>query len=366
MGKKIMPRLVFINGRFLTQPLTGVQRYARELVTALDRLLAEEGRGQHDWALLCPENAEVDLPLRVIRSVTVRGTGNHLWEQGALALAARGGALLSLGNSGAVCHPRQLVIIHDASVFRTPRNYTWRYSVSRRTMTQLLVRTASVGTVSRFSQRELADCLSLSQEEIAVVPNGADHILSRPPDASALSRFGLSAGRYLLCVGSLAPNKNLIRAVEAFQNVADDSHRLIIVGGLAANVFRQALPKSDTQVILAGRVPDEQLVALYRNAAACIFPSLYEGFGIPPLEAMANGCLVLASNIEPVREVCADSAVYFDPLKIDEMAAAIEQALSGNIRRERLIEIGKQRASIYKWSTSAQILWNVVQSILDG
>jgi glycosyltransferase involved in cell wall biosynthesis len=358
-----MKRAVFINGRFLTQLLTGVQRYSRELVSSLDRLIQQEPDTRTNWTLLCPERVHVNLALRAIRTVTVRGLGSHFWEQGALAYAARGGVLVSLGNSGPLCHRRHLVVIHDASVFRTPENYSWQYATAHRSLTRLLARSAHLATVSHFSQRELAELLGLRQTAIAIVPDGVDHVIGRAPDRSIVPRLGLSGSKYLLCVGSLAPNKNLARAVKAFHATNESTGKMVIVGGLSENVFRHGLPEVSDNIVIAGRVSDEELIALYQNAIAFVFPSLYEGFGIPPLEAMAHGCPVLASDIEPILEVCADAAIYFDPFNISQMATVFKQALGGAFERDRLIENGKRQTSVYNWRTSAQALQRAIYRI---
>jgi glycosyltransferase involved in cell wall biosynthesis len=361
-----MVRSVFINGRFLTQPLTGVQRYCRELVTSLDRLIQQESDPRTSWSLLCPKGADANLSLRAIRTLTVGGAAGQMWEQGALAYAARAGVLVSLGNSGPLCHRRHLVVLHDAAVFRTPENYSWRYAAGHRTLARLLSRTARLATVSHFSQRELAEALKVSQAAIAVVPNGADHIMRRPADPSILYRLGLAAGKYLLYVGSLTRNKNLARAVQAFQAIAEVPAKMVVVGGSATHVYRKNAPAPNDHLIMLNRASDEELIALYRSAAALVFPSIYEGFGIPPLEAMAHGCLVLASDIEPVRECCASAAVYFNPFDVGEMAALFRQVLTGDLRRDAFSEEAKRRVETYNWQSSARILRRVIGELGDA
>jgi glycosyltransferase involved in cell wall biosynthesis len=361
-GWKITPS-VFINGRFLTQPLTGVQRYCRELVSSLDRLLQEEGGAGRRWTLLRPEGAGSNLPLCAMDTLTVGGPGGHVWEQGALAYSARDGVLLSLGNSGPLCHRRHLVVIHDAAVFRTPENYSWQYAAAHRALARLLARTAHLATVSRFSQRELAELLNVHRASIALVPNGVNHVLGCQADRSILSRLGISGSKYLLCVGSPSPNKNVAGAVKAFHAVRGVRAKMVIAGGTARNIYRCSTPEIGPQVVFAGRVSDEELLALYQGATALVFPSLYEGFGIPPLEAMAQGCLVLASDIAPLREVCAGAAAYFNPFDIGGMTALFTRALIGVLCRNRLIEEGKRRIALYTWRSSAQMLRGIVDGL---
>lgn len=304
--------------------------------------------------------------MQAIRPVTIGGPVGHFWEQTVLAHAARSGVLVSLGNSGPLLHPRQLVVIHDAAVFRTPENYGRLYRVVHRTLMRLLSRGAHLATVSRFSQEELAEILGLSPDAIAIIPDGVALVDDRARRSSTPSRIVLNGSKYLLCVGSLAPNKNLIRAIEAFRAIRRAGEKLVIVGGMAVNVFKHDLPVVvDEHIILAGRVSDEELQALYQHAEALIFPSIYEGFGLPPLEAMAHGCLVLASNIKPVREACAEAALYFDPYDTAQMASTFRKALSGPLDRARLIENGKRRVSLYTWTASAEALRQTVYEIVE-
>ena len=137
------------------------------------------------------------------------------------------------------------------------------------------------------------------------------------------------------------------------------------VGGLATNVFKQSVSVLGEHIVLAGRVPDDELQELYQHAVALIFPSIYEGFGLPPLEAMAHGCVVLASNIRPVREACAEAAVYFDPFDTEQMARVFRQALSGTLNRGGLVENGKRQASLYTWKGSAEALRHTVYKLFD-
>ena len=154
--------MIFINGRFLEQPLGGVQRYAREMLAALDRALAAEPNRMERWCLLTTGN-ELDCPSlqRIEKRVVQSRVRGHFWEQLALGRAARRGALIGLGGSGPLLHSRQLVVIHDASVFRHPEFYSARYGLWHRAIDRMLAKRARIATVSNFSRHELADVLQL-------------------------------------------------------------------------------------------------------------------------------------------------------------------------------------------------------------
>jgi glycosyltransferase involved in cell wall biosynthesis len=173
-----------------------------------------------------------------------------------------------------------------------------------------------------------------------------------------LQRLNLTSDAYVLFVGSPTPNKNIMRAIEAIGLMGQTAPHFVVVGAAASAVFKtkhDVTPASD-RVIFTGRLTDEEIVALYANAAALLFPSLYEGFGIPPLEAMFLGCPVLSSSIEPAREVCGDAALYFDPNDAHDIAKSVERLLANPDLRATMIERGHARAAEFSWDRSATAL----------
>jgi len=356
---------IFINGRFLEQPVSGVQRYSREMLHALDRTLVAAKERSERWCLLTTGN-ERDCP--ALQQIETRPLPSklhgHAWEQFVLGPAARDGALLGFGGSGPLFHPRQLIIVHDASVFRHPEFYSRRYRLWHRMIGRLLSRRARIGTVSQFSQLELADVLRLEAGKIPVFYNGSEHLLRVPPNLGILQQLGLEARNYFVTLGNLTPNKNLAVAVEALQQVPDAL--LVVVGSINQRVFADSVGSGlSDRLVFAGRLDDPSVRGLLRDAAALVFPSLYEGFGIPPLEAMVNGCPVIASDIPPVREVCGDAALYFDPHRADELAAGMRTILaeSDSVRRER-VQRGDERAATFTWDGSARELAEFCRSEL--
>ncbi|HOO81574.1 MAG TPA: glycosyltransferase family 1 protein [Alphaproteobacteria bacterium] len=158
---------------------------------------------------------------------------------------------------------------------------------------------------------------------------------------------------YFLFVGSPVPRKNLDMATRAFHALEREDAAFVIVGASSAKVFGKRTQTQAQNVILPGRLTDQEIVALYRHARALVFPSLYEGFGIPPLEAMVQGCPVLASNIPPVREVCGDAALYFDPRDPADCMRRMREFLDDLSAREDLIRKGTARYPAFSWKTSA-------------
>ncbi|MBC1182570.1 glycosyltransferase family 4 protein [Brevundimonas sp. WCHBH090558] len=345
---------VFINGRFLTQPMSGVQRYARQIVRALDQRPGAADR----YVLLTPPGAD-NLNLLHIPTRTIGRAGGHLWEQTALAWTARHGRLLSLGGSGPVLHRRQIVVIHDAAVFRHPEHFRTGYAAFHRALNRILARRARLATISDFSRRELASVLNLSPDSVAVAPNSADHLLNITPDPAVIERLGLTTRPYYVALGNLTPNKNLAGAIRALSRLADPAVRLVIIGDRPAVFDRSAFP-ADPRLIFTGRRSDAEIAALLGGAQGLVFPSLYEGFGIPPLEAMTLGCPVIASDIPATREVCADAALYFDPADDAALAAHMADLLSRpDVARP---DAGLRRADRYAWSRSAEVIEDLLLS----
>lgn len=351
------PHPIFINGGFLAQPLTGVQRYARELT----RRLLESARAS-------PENRPVTVvePPEGARGI-IRG---NLWEQGTLCLRARSGVLFSPSNLGPWLHPRHVVTMHDMRPFSAEhadslptRSRLWHsvtFSMLGRTSRRIL-------TDSYHSLTCICEHLHVSEQKVQVVYPGADHVLAFGRDDSVLERLGLRPGGYVLAVGSLYPHKNL-RILHSLDWAKYDL-KLCIVGespNTRAAAFQRIVEEARTQpasVCYTGRRSDAELRALYSAAFAFAFPSLYEGFGFPPLEAMYCGAPVLASDRTSIPEVCGDAALYFDPLSPESLGQAVERLLGDTGLRATLIDKGRKRASRFTWARAAAEVMSVLQQI---
>ena len=350
----------FINGRFLSQKITGVQRYAAEMVKAIDALLASEHVAaplrNADWQLLTPADASESLDLDRIKIRTVGRLRGHAWDQIDLARAAAGGRLISLSNSGPILHRDHIVVIHDAQVFRRPDFFNWRYLTVHRTLGRLLARHATIATVSAFSRRELAQVLNLSAIGIPVFPNSAEHFATTKPDPGILARLGVQPQKFFLYVGSRTKNKNLAVAIRAIQLLDRPDVPLVIVGGDNSKVFQDNSGEGAAGLLLAGRLTDSEIAALYAQASAFVFPSLYEGFGVPPLEAMIFGCPVIASTADAVVETCGDAAAYFDANDAEALKQLMLERLATGAISEQERRRQQERVAFYSWQKSAKSL----------
>lgn len=221
--------------------------------------------------------------------------------------------------------------------------------------------------VSEFSKQELMRHVDVPEHRIRVIHNGvAPEWFSAKPSAEAST-----AAPYFICVGNVKPHKNLSTLIEAFSMLSDLPHRLVIVGrkeGFIVGdpaVARAAQALGD-RVQFTGQISQERLLPLVAGASALVLPSLYEGFGLPAIEAMACGCPVVTSRAASLPEICGHAAVYFDPRSPRELASAIRNLAQNVDLQRRLRAEGRERASVFRWDICAQRTAEVIAEVLDG
>lgn len=344
---------VLVNGRFLTQQPAGVHRYAFEIC----RALVAQGV---DILVLAPRGTlyQRELPFPVER---VGRTASHLWEQVELPLYVRrhhrGALLVNFAGLSPILYNNCVTTIHDLSFLENPqwfsRGYRWWY----RLMTPLSARRARrIITVSDFSKGEIVKHLSIAPEKILVAYNAVadDMAVGQPPEAND----------YVLAVSSIDPRKNLSRLLEAFRQMGRRDVQLIVVGA-RNKVFAEVdgLESTDSRIRFVGYLDSEALAACYAHAKLFVYPSLYEGFGIPVLEAMHFGCPVLLSDIPPFHEVAGDSALYCDPLDVASIARQMERMLNDDTLCRRFVEQGRARCKQFSWSSSATKIYELLRAL---
>jgi glycosyltransferase involved in cell wall biosynthesis len=244
-------------------------------------------------------------------------------------------------------------------VFDTPESYSLRFRTWYKTLQRGLAKAgAQVATVSQFSRDRIVARLGLDPTRITVTYEGADHILRSPPDATVLERHGLHPRRFAVVVSSGAAHKNLAALRGAAQVLEQRGMVIAVTGGGNPDVFRAKQAAAFSERFL-GRVTDAELRALYENAACLLFPSRYEGFGLPPVEAMACDCPVLACRGGAVEEICGEDALYFGN-DGTTVVNAIEQLLDEDGLANQLRTRGRQRVASLSWDASARVLRNAV------
>jgi glycosyltransferase involved in cell wall biosynthesis len=343
-----------VNGRFLTQPVTGVQRYARHVVAAMDAELAMEGGMA---PVLAPPGAE-DLRLVHMPMVTRGPGGGHGWEQAVLPLAWPG-RLLNLCNTAPAAKADQVVCIHDANVLTAPGSYSPAFRLLYTRLQPLLARrSARLATVSHAAARQLARHLPVRAEDIAVLPNGHEHALAWDPSGAVLAPREISRvlerGRsFALALGSRARHKNLGllgQLAPAFDALGLD----IVVAGGGGAIFADSGIAAAPNIRQLGRVEDEDLAWLFDRAAFLVFPSWTEGFGLPILEAMARGCPVISSDRASMPEVCRNAALLASPADPAAWVRHAESLTVSPALRADLAGRGRDRAKLFSWRAAAQ------------
>lgn len=300
---------IYINGRFLTQKITGVQRYAEEIVKMLDSQI--NGKKNYKWILLVPKNIIRNLKLENIEVKKVGYLKGHLWEQIELPLYSKDGILLNFCGCAPILKKNQIVTIHDAAVCAMPESFSFLFRTWYKFMFYIVGKRAKkVFTVSNFSKKEINKYFNIPLEKIDVTYNGIDHMKNIKPDESIFSKCTIEKNNYVLAVSSLNPSKNFKLILETAK--ISPEINFVIAGGTNSTVFKEQGLEIASNVKFIGYVSDEELVALYKYASCFVYPSIYEGFGIPPLEAMFFNCPVILSDIEVFKEIYMDSVLYCD------------------------------------------------------
>ena len=347
-----------INGRFLTQGVTGVQRYARELVRALDALL--EAKPELSITVMSPQLSEAPPAWRNIKLRQVGILQGHAWEQFELPLYSRGSVLFCPGNTAPLISllgtQIAIVTVHDLSYKYFPEAYRVTFRLWYAFLIPLILRRADcIITVSKSEREAIIARYPSAAPRLYAIANGglpADFLASM---ASAARR----SGDYILYVGSLSKRKNFPRMLEVARRLAHKRRfHFIFVGDASkslAALVTQVPADIASEITIAGAVEDPvKLVSYYRNAKCFLFPSLYESSGLPPIEAMACGCPVLASNIPALKERCGDAALFCDPYDVDSITSGLEGLMDDDALRSRLQTLGYQRAATFTWERCAQ------------
>jgi glycosyltransferase involved in cell wall biosynthesis len=262
---------------------------------------------------------------------------------------------------------RIVVTVYDLSYEHYPAFFATGVAAAFRQFVPRTVRRAAVVlTLSEFSRQEIVRCYDVPPEKVVVTLCAADPMFRPLKDEARLAavraRYG-TGDRFILCVGDLQPRKNLKRLIAAYVRLRQaDAMRpkLVVVGRkvwLYDDIFAAARASGYAdELIFTGYVPDEDLVMLYNAADVFVYPSLYEGFGLPPLEAMTCGTPVITSNTSSLPEVVGDAALTVDPVDVEALARAMATVLADTDLRARLSACGRQRAAAFSWEAAARTI----------
>ena len=355
----------------------GVGTYVRNLVRWLARLDQES-----EYVLLCRREDCEDIEQlgHNFRPMPDRSANYSIAEQFTVPLdLARARADLFHAPHyvlPALTPCRSIVTIHDCIHLVFPQHYLpgrLTRSLARFTFWHAANRSARVLTVSEASKRDILRFFSIPSDKVDVIYNAIDDRFSLPPDDAQMTRvrdrYQLH-DRFLLYAGNVKPHKNVERLIDAFARLRQDGFgdiKLLITGSEVSRyaTLRHAVHRYNLHkhVRFLGFLTTDTLATLYHLADAFVFPSLYEGFGLPPLEAMASGTPVLTSNVSSLPEVVDDAALLVDPYDPKSIANGMRQILSDDALRERLVSRGRTRAACFSWEESVKRVLTIYRQV---
>jgi glycosyltransferase involved in cell wall biosynthesis len=357
--------------RSAAQKRTGTENYSLNLIR---HLLASQSEHCYRLYFNRPPTCEFRIPNSEFRIMPFPRLWTHLrlsWEM----VRYPPDLLFVPAHVLPVVHPRRSVVtVHDLGYLYYPEAHRLLDRLYLDLSTRYNARAAThLIADSSATQHDLIERYGIEPDKITVVYPGYDQTIFQPVRDEGVieavkTRYGI-AGDYILFVGTLQPRKNLIRLIEAFSNLQPPTSNLQLViagkkGWLYQEIFRQVEDLGlEKEVVFTGYVPEGDLPALLSGARLFVFPSLYEGFGLPVLEAMACGTPVVCSDASSLPEVAGDAAVLVDPLDVEGLAAAMERVLDDKELRANLIDRGFEQARKFSWERCARETLDVLENV---
>ena len=348
--------MIYVNAKFLTKSITGVERYATEISYALKKI-------DSSILFLIPNQKAETIIYQKFNTKCIAPFKEYFWEQLTLPFylkKKRNPLLINLTNTAPILYKNQILVIHDLAFLHEPKWYTKKAKI----VFSFLVRQAAkvspkIVTVSNFTKQEVIKYLKIPSERITVIPGAVPSYIS----LYEKENFDNKYGEYILTVSSIEPRKNILNLVAAFLRLNNPSIKLVVVGKANSRVFNTINYDfaQNKNIILTGYISDEELVGLYKNARLFAYLSYYEGFGFPPLEAIYCGCPALVSNTTSLPEICGDLAEYCNPDDVDGIASKMELILSRNKRNNKEgIRLLKQK---FDWQRSAEMILDLANDV---
>ncbi|MFQ1917380.1 glycosyltransferase family 4 protein [Aeromonas veronii] len=340
--------MIKVNARILNRPTTGVQRYLQSIMAARSHSV----------------NVEKISPAGYFNG--------HLWEQLISFELNKGDVLWSPSNTGPLyCANPHILTMHDFATLDHPEWTSRKFSTFYRfLLPRLATRCDGIIAISEYTKSRILYHSNIPPEKVTVIKNGVAPSFFKPATtgggAALRDKYGIPHGRFVLSVSSIEPRKNLGRLLNAWKSICDlidDDIHLVLVGRANPRIFSDAgLSDIPPRVIFTGFVDDHDLPNIYQHAYLFAYVSLYEGFGLPPLEAMAAGVAVLTSNSTSIPEVVADKAITVDPYSVADIADGLLLLLKNDSLRLRFAQAGFEHAQLFSWRNTASQTFDYIGS----
>lgn len=335
---------ILINTRCLQRNLKGARRYLEEIISYFP----------DSFARIYPKRLK-------------SGLGGQLWEQCILPCRLKGRVLWSPTGTGPIVAKNQVVTIHDISPVEHPQWFTRSYAKWMKFIIPLIInRVKHVITISEYTKSRLVELLKVKEDKITVIHNGVSRKFSpcsQKEKCKVKNDLNLPSSKYILSLGTISPRKNIFRLLKSWeiaQEAVDDDIWLVVVGEKGP-VHKSIELEIPDRVHFTGFVSDDKLPALYSGAMVFVYPSLYEGFGLPPLEAMATGTPSIVGNRTSLPEVVGEAGILVNPSKVYDIAKSIIHIIKNNEIRNTLKNEGIKRAKKFTWEKAASETWKVLK-----
>ena len=335
--------MIIINARFLTQTITGVQRFAIEICRGLPNHIAG-----NDVIFVCPKDKKINHLGNNKKVIEVGSLSNNLWEQIELPLFLKKNGnplLINLVGLGPIGYKNKIMALYDLAFYHYPEWFSFTFRTTYNFLVPISIKNAKlIITDSEYVKADIHKTYGVNQKNI-------DVIYAAP--SKKFKNLHLKREKIILTVSSIDPRKNLGRVIKAFQLIESD-FKLVIVGKSNNSFAKMDVERKliTSKVQFTGYLTDDELIQLYNKASIFIYASLFEGFGIPPLEAQACGCSCIVSNSTSLPEVYQNSVTYCDPKSIESIKDALNLLVHDQEEREKIQKSGFENFKRFNWVSS--------------
>ncbi len=339
-----------INGKIFTKKyISGVQRYTLEILSALDKLIDK------DEIEICTPMSATNIPkyknFKIVKYSKLREIP---WEQIAFPhyLKKNHAISINLGNVSPWIEPG-IVCIHDVNCIKNPKNFQMQMVIWYRFLFKRAMKKGrKIITVSDFSKKEMLDCYNVNPDKIVVINNSWEHFDRIKENDEVFEIFPvLKEKPFFFSIGTITKHKNLKWVLKVAKN--NPEYIFAISGFVNIEKFKKSLDlEKPDNVVFLGYLSDEEVKAIYKRTEALLFPSLYEGFGLPPIEALSSGAKVVVADIECMHEIFENSVIYIDPFKYD---VDLKELLKTKT------DLPEKILQKYSWTKSAQKILDLIR-----